>query len=94
KEAVAIIARAIQDTQDSVSVGIDAVKYISVEDSECLMKISCTDNCSNENSLSNTGRFIIEFYLKRGQLSFVPEFNEIIDPRFVNELAHQRQEKK
>ncbi|MCP4651307.1 MAG: ABC transporter substrate-binding protein, partial [PVC group bacterium] len=28
KEAVAIIARAIQDTQDSVSVGIDAVKYI------------------------------------------------------------------
>jgi len=37
---------------------------------------------------------ISKFYLERGQLSQIPEFNEIIEPRFVNELIAERQKSK
>ncbi len=37
-------------------------------------------------NLYGAGKFISDFFIKRGQLSVMPDFNEIIDPRFVNEL--------
>lgn len=92
KEAIEIIAKAIHDTPDSVREGIDAVHYVDLESSIHAM---FDEELEEEGmSLIESGKFITDFYLKRGQLSSIPDFNEIIEPRFVDELAGERKEDK
>ncbi len=40
-------------------------------------------------SLYGSGRIIARFYLNRGQLSQMPDFNEIIEPRFIHDLSSE-----
>ena len=40
-------------------------------------------------SLFGSGKIIADFYLKRGQLSSLPDLDKIIEPRFVEELQKQ-----
>ncbi len=40
-------------------------------------------------SLYGSGKIIAEFYLGRGQMSSVPDFDEIIEARFINELINE-----
>lgn len=37
-------------------------------------------------SLYGSGKMIAEFYLERGQLSSIPDFDEIVEPKFVNDI--------
>ena len=37
-------------------------------------------------SLFVSGKMIMDFYLERGQLSFLPELDKIIDSKFIEEL--------
>ena len=44
--------------------------------------------------LAEACEILCEFYLKRGQLSAESDFNDIVEPGFVNELARERREGK
>ena len=93
-EALEIMAKAIKDTPESVGVGIDAVKYLDEKENAYAMYEDIEDEEEEVHSLIESGKIIADFYLKRGQISSIPDFNDIIDPRFVNELAAERQENK
>ena len=43
-------------------------------------------NSNQSNSLYNSGKYIGNFFLDRGQISDYPDLNKIIDPKFVTEL--------
>ncbi len=43
-------------------------------------------NPSNDPSLENAIEVISEFYLERGQISYKPSFDELIESKFVNQL--------
>lgn len=91
KEAIEIVAKAIHDTPDSVGAGIDAVYYVDLESS---IQAMFEEELKGEEvmSLIESGKIITDFYLKRGQLSSIPDFSEIIEPRFINELLSERKE--
>lgn len=93
-EALEIIAKAIKSTPESIGVGIDAVNYLDEKENACAMYEEIGEESEEVHSLMESGKIIAEFYLKRGQLSSIPDFNEIIEPRFVNELATERQKNK
>lgn len=93
-EALEIIAKAIKSTPESIGVGIDAVKYLDEKENAWSMYEEIEEESEEEHSLIESGKIIADFYLKRGQLSSIPDFNEIIEPRFVNELAAERQKNK
>ena len=59
-------------------------KIFDAEDNKRLM------NKNTQNSIYKTGEIISNFLLERGQLSQIPDFDEIIEPRFVNELAKKK----
>ncbi len=44
-------------------------------------------NPSNDPVLKNTVNEIGKFYFERNQIPYIPEFDEIIEARFVNELS-------
>ena len=41
---------------------------------------------NQSNSLYNSGKYIGNFFLDRGQISDYPDLNKIIDPKFVTDL--------
>lgn len=84
EEALEIIAKAIKDTPESIGVGIDAVDYLDLKESIYAMFEE------EKMSLLESGNLIADFYLKRGQLSSIPDFDKIIEPRFVDELAKEK----
>ena len=93
-EALEIIAKAIKDTPESIGVGIDAVKYLDEKENAYAMYEDIEEEEEEVLSLIESGKIIADFYLTRGQISSIPDFNDIIDPRFVNELAAVSQENK
>jgi hypothetical protein len=44
------------------------------------------------NSLYNSGKYIGNFFLDRGQISDYPDLNKIIDPKFVTDLFNTNPE--
>lgn len=94
EEAVKIIAKIISDTPGSVAIGIDAVRYYDEEENIHMMCKEEEEKSGEVFSLIESGRIISDFYLKRGQLSFVRDIHDIIEPRFVKELAAERREGK
>ena len=89
EEALRIIAPLEDMTKDDMDIGIKGVKQPDLKENEAAMK-----ETEKTTSLHTSGKIIADFYLKRGQLSSIPDFNEIIEPRFVNELAAERQKNK
>lgn len=88
-EALGIIAKAINDTPESVGIGIDGVDYLDMKENAYAMTEEIEEG-GDVFSLIESGHIITDFYLKRGQLSSVPDFNEIIESKFVNKLAGAR----
>jgi NitT/TauT family transport system substrate-binding protein len=89
EEALRIIAPLEDMTEDDMDDGIKGTKQPDLKENEAAMK-----ETEKTTSLHASGKIIADFYLKRGQLSSIPNFNEIIEPRFVNELAAERQKNK
>ena len=83
EEALKIIAKAINDTPESVGIGIDAVDYLDRGENYYAMYEEIEEEDEEKFSLIESGILIGNFYLERGQLSSLPNFNEIIEPRFV-----------
>jgi len=79
-ESIRIMAEAESMSVESMAEGLEGVFVTDMYENKRVM------NPSNDPTLKNIIIDIGKFYLERGQISYKPEFNEIIEPRFVNEL--------
>lgn len=94
EEAIEIIAKAIGVTLEAVASGIDAVEYLDEHENVYAMHEEIEEEGKEIYSLVESGKLISNFYLNRGQLSALTNFDEVLEPIFVNKLASQKQEKK
>jgi NitT/TauT family transport system substrate-binding protein len=94
EEALGIISKAIKDSPESVGAGIGAVRHLDKEENDYAMYEEISEEGEEQYSLIESGNIIADFYLKRGQLSTLPRFDEIIEPRFVKELMREQSEDK
>jgi len=81
EEAIRIMSTATDMNPDEMDEGINGVYHLSLEDNLNAMKMS-----SEPTSLYNNGAFIAKFYWERGQINEIPDFDEIIEPKFVMQL--------
>jgi NitT/TauT family transport system substrate-binding protein len=81
EEALKIMAKAEIMDIDEMRRGIAGVHLLDLKDN-----VEAMQKTESIKSLHNIGEVIIEFLLNRGQLLTIPDCEEIIEPRFVNEL--------
>lgn len=84
-EALEIMSRAEGMTREEIKQGIEGVHQPDLGENILAMQES-----KESTSIYVVGEMIADFYLNRGQLSSIPDFDEIIEPRFVNELAKEK----
>jgi NitT/TauT family transport system substrate-binding protein len=77
--SVTIMAEQVGISYDEMSDGLDGVYLLNLEDNQFSMK-----NSQDTRSLYHTGSFIADFFLDRGQIDVMPNFDEIIDDQFLN----------
>jgi NitT/TauT family transport system substrate-binding protein len=81
EEAIKIMAEKEEMSEEEIKSGINGAHQLNLDENIAAMKES-----EETTSLYSSGRIIVDFYINRGQLSSKPDFNEIIEPKFVNNL--------
>jgi len=79
-ESFRIMAELVGMSEDAMSDGIDAIFMTDLDENIKVM------NPSNDPTLKSAINEIANFYMERGQMSYIPSFDEIIESKFVNEL--------
>ena len=82
EEAIKIMAKNEDMSEAEMQEGISGVHHPDLKENLKAMQRS-----TDTTSLYGSGAIICEFYLKRGQLSHLPDLDKIIEPRFVEELG-------
>ena len=82
QEALEIMANAEGMSIEEMDEGTNGVHILSLQENIAAMKQS-----KDMTSLYTSGEAIINFYLHRGQLFHKPDLNDIIEPRFINNIA-------
>ena len=85
EEAIQIMAKAEEMSIEEMDSGLKEVKRLNLEDN-----VKAMEKSENTTSLYSSGKFIADFYLNRGQINRMPNLDEIIEPRFANNLAKNR----
>ncbi len=85
-EAIAIMAKAENMTEEEMADGVDGVRHPDLKENVEAMK-----KTEKSTSIYYIGEYVAGFFLNRGQLSQKPNLDEIIEPRFINELAKNRE---
>jgi len=80
-EAVKIMADKMGMSKEEMAVGLEGVYQPNLK--ENLELLTATS------SLYIAGEGIIDFYVKRGQLSHIVDIKDIIEPKFIAELANK-----
>ena len=80
-ESVRIMAEAENVSVESMKAGLEAVFMTDLNENIKVM------NPSNDPTLKNAINVIAEFYLERGQISYIPTFDELIESKFVKKLS-------
>jgi NitT/TauT family transport system substrate-binding protein len=80
-EALTIMADKMGMPKAEMAVGIEGVNQPNLQ--ENLESLTATSS-----SLYMSGEAIIDFYFKRGQLSHLPKIKDLIEPKFIVELAN------
>jgi NitT/TauT family transport system substrate-binding protein len=83
-EALEIMSRAEGMSKEEMGKGIDGVRQLDLKENIKEMQKS-----EEMISLYGSGKMIIDFYLSRGQLSQLPDLDEIIEPKFVMQLGEK-----
>lgn len=81
EEAAGIMAELQGMTTEEMSSGLAGVHLLSLDEN-----VNSMIKSEETTSLYKSGKIILDFYLKRGQLSAIPDLYDIIEPKFVNEL--------
>lgn len=71
-------------SRDEVRDGFEGIQILGLEDNVEAMNKSLAS--SNMKSLYRSGATIAKYLLDRGQIRQIPDFDEIIDPRFVDAI--------
>ena len=79
-ESARIMAEAENMALKSMLLGLDAVFMTDLDENFKVM------DPSNDPTLKNAIDEIAKFYLERGQISYKPTFDELIESKFVNDL--------
>jgi len=79
-EAVRIMAEAENVDPKALLAGLEAIFMTDLDENFKVM------NPSNDSTLKKAIDVIAKFYLERGQISYQPTFDELIESKFVNEL--------
>jgi NitT/TauT family transport system substrate-binding protein len=82
-ESVRIMAEAENVDESSMALGLEAVFMTDLDENIKVM------DPSNDPTLKNAIDEISKFYMERGQMSYRPTFDDIIEPKFVKELSEQ-----
>jgi len=77
-ESVRIMAEAFGMSEDAMSDGIDAIFMTDLDENILVM------NSDYDPTLKNAINEIANFYLDKGQMSYVPDFTDIIESKFVS----------
>jgi NitT/TauT family transport system substrate-binding protein len=83
-EALEIMSRAEGMSKEEMGKGIDGVRQLDLKEN-----IKEVQKSKEMISLYGSGKMIIDFYLSRGQLSQIPDLDEIIEPKFVMQLGEK-----
>jgi hypothetical protein len=78
------MSRAEGMSKEEMGKGIDGVRQLDLKENIKEMQKSV-----KMISLYGSGKMIIDFYLNRGQLSQLPDLDEIIEPKFVMQLGEK-----
>ena len=84
-EALEIMSRRMNMTMGDMLSGIEGADQPGLEENIDAMK-----DTNSAFSIFSSGRIIIDFYVKRGQMSYAPQLVDLIDASFVNDIAHER----
>jgi len=79
-ESVRIMSEAENVSVESMAAGLAAVFMTDLDENIKVM------DPANDPTLQNAIDAIAKFYLERGQISYKPTFDELIESKFVNEL--------
>jgi len=79
-EAVRIMAEAENVDPKTMLAGLEAIFMTDLDENFKVM------NPSKDPTLKNAIDVIAQFYLERGQISYQPAFDELIESKFVNQL--------
>ena len=80
-ESIRIMAEAENVSVESMKIGVEGIFMTDLDENFKVM------NPSIDATLKNTIDEIGKYYFERGQIQYSPEFNEIVEPRFVKELS-------
>jgi NitT/TauT family transport system substrate-binding protein len=83
-EALEIMSRAEGMSKEEMGKGIDGVRQLDLKENIKEMQKS-----EEMISLYGSAKMIVDFYLSRGQLSQLPDLDEIIEPKFVMQLGEK-----
>jgi NitT/TauT family transport system substrate-binding protein len=84
EEAIKIMAKNEDMSEAEMQEGVSGVHHPDLKEN-----IRAMQKSDETYSLFGSGKIIADFYLKRGQLSSIPDLDKIIEPRFVEELQKQ-----
>ena len=73
-------------TTEEVKDGFEGIQVLGLEDNIKAMNRS-SPKVSNFTTLYESGAIIANYLLERGQIRQIPNFNEIIDPKFIYAIS-------
>jgi len=83
--SVKFMAVAVAMSYSDMESGLKAIRRLNLQDNKNAMRKS-----DSIQSLYRSLAFISNFYFKRGQLSKAPDFDQIIEPKFLNQLSEKQ----
>jgi NitT/TauT family transport system substrate-binding protein len=84
-ESIKLMADAVAMSYSEMESGLLAIRRLNLKDNMNAMRKS-----DSNQSLHGSLIFISNFYFNRGQLSKMPDFDQIIEPKFLNQLSEKR----
>jgi len=83
-EAIRIMAEGNKISEEEMAPGIKEIRYPNL-----LENVEAMKKTEEDTSVFKTGENIANFYLKKGVISQIPDFDKIIEGSFVNALANE-----
>ena len=81
-EAIEIVSKILEIDREELLEAIKSFSYLGLKDNLEIMKKS-----EQMTSIYRHGAIAAEFFWQKGQISRVPDFDGIVEPKFVKELA-------
>ena len=79
-ESIRIMAESYNMSESSISAGLESVFMTDLSENFRVM------NPSIDSSLKDAIKEVAEFYRDRGQITYIPTFDDLVEPKFVLEL--------